>query len=58
LEAVLASYKIFLQPEKEEIHLQLLASMLANSNSNFPKKSRGAWQSFWNNLLKRVKTFH
>jgi len=48
----MASDKIFLQYEKEEIHLQLLASMLANSNSKFPKKPRGAWRIFWKGLLK------
>jgi len=45
--------KVFSKPEKEEIRLQLLASMLANTNRNYSKKAHGAWHSFWQDLLRR-----
>jgi hypothetical protein len=54
----MANDKIFSQSEKEAIRLQLLASMLANSNSNFSKKPCGALQNFWQDLFKRVKPLH
>jgi len=49
----MAINKVFSRPDKEEIRLQLLASMLANANQNYPKKTHGAWHSFWQELLKR-----
>jgi len=48
----------FLRSEKEAIRLQLLASMLANSNSNFSPKPSGTLQNFWQNLFKRTKQLH
>jgi len=50
--------KIIPQPTKEAIRLQLLASMLANSNSNFSQKPCGALQNFWKDLFKRTKSIH
>jgi hypothetical protein len=50
--------KIFSQSEKKEIRLQLLASMLANSNSSYTKKSCGALQNFWQDLFKRGKPLY
>ena len=38
---------------KEEIRLQLLASMLANTNRNYSKNAHGVWHSFWQDLFKR-----
>ena len=38
---------------KEEIRLQLLASMLANTNRNYSKNTHGVWHSFWQDLFKR-----
>jgi len=49
----MAINKVFSRFEKEEIRLQLLASMLANTNRNYSKKSHGVWHSFWQELLKR-----
>jgi hypothetical protein len=45
-------------PEKEEIRLQLLASMLANTNRTFAKQAHGGWNNFWRDLLRRDKIFH
>jgi hypothetical protein len=50
--------KIISQSAKEAIRLQLLATMLANSNSNFSQKSCGALQNFWKELFKRTKSIH
>jgi len=46
------------RPEKEDIRLQLLASMLANTNRDFTKQAYGGWYSFWRDLLRRDKIFH
>ncbi|MGW8311906.1 MAG: hypothetical protein ACWGOL_01595 [Desulfuromonadales bacterium] len=46
------------RPEKEEIRLQLLASMLANTNRTFAKQAHGGWNNFWRDLLRRDKIFH
>lgn len=54
----MANDKIFSSSEKETMRLQLLASMLANSNSNSSKKSCGALQNFWQDLFKRAKPLH
>jgi len=57
-EIVMANDKVFSQSDKEAIRLQLLASMLSNSNSNFSQKSCGALQNFWQDLFKRTKPLH
>ncbi len=49
----MAIKKSFSRPDKEEIRIQLLASMLASTNRNYAKKTHGAWHSFWQDLLKR-----
>jgi hypothetical protein len=49
--------KIISQPEKEEIRLQLLASMLVYSNRNYFKQSNGIKLNFWRDLLKKNKIF-
>jgi hypothetical protein len=55
LEVAMAFNKAYSRPEKEEIRLQLLASMLANSNSSYSKKAAGNWHCFWQDLFKRDK---
>jgi hypothetical protein len=50
----MAINKVFSKPEKEEIRLQLLALMLANTNKNYSKKLHGVWHGFWQDLLRRV----
>ncbi len=57
-EIVMANDKVFSQSGKEAIRLQLLASMLTNSNSDFSPKSCGALQNFWQDLFKRTKPLH
>ena len=58
LEGAMAADKFFSRSEKETIRLQLLASMLANSNSNYSKKAHGVWHGFWReDLLRRDKIF-
>ena len=43
----------FSRNDKEEIRLQLLASMLANTNRHYSRKGHSGWYSFWQDLLKR-----
>jgi hypothetical protein len=57
MEVAMAISKVFTRPEKEEIRLQLLASMLANSNRNYSKKTHGIWHSFWQDILRGEKIF-
>jgi len=54
-EIFMVNDKVYSQPEKEAIRIQLLASMLANSNSNFSQKPCSALQDFWQILFKRTK---
>lgn len=54
----MANDKVISQSAKEAIRLQLLASMLANSNSNLSQKPCGALQNFWQDLFKRDKPLH
>ncbi len=49
----MADNKVSSRPEKEEIRLQLLALMLANTNKNYSKKLHGVRHSFWQDLLRR-----
>ncbi len=51
----MAFNKAFSKLEKEEIRLKLLASMLANSNGSYSKKTAGGWHSFWQDLFIRDK---
>jgi len=44
--------------EKEEIRLQLMASMLAGANTNLSRKSRGSWRNFWQELFSGRNSFH
>jgi hypothetical protein len=42
-------------PDKEEIRLRLLASMLASTNGHSFRKAHGAWHTFWQDLFGRDK---
>jgi len=55
LEVAMPISKVFTRPEKEEIRLQLLASMLANSNKDYSKDTHGIWHRFWQDLLRGNK---
>jgi hypothetical protein len=47
--------KVEPQPEREVIRLQLLASMLAASNTSSPRKSRAYFYNSWQRLIKMVR---
>lgn len=49
----MASNKVFSKTEKEEIRLQLLALMLANTNKDYSRKVHGVWHNFWQDLLRK-----
>ncbi len=47
--------KVEPQPEREGMRLQLLASMLATSNTSSPRKSRVNFYNSWQQLIKMVR---
>jgi len=54
----MADNKAIVNPENEAIRLQLLASMLASTNSGQSNKLHRHWPNFWQGLFKKTKAMH